>query len=51
MATHTPNMSETKIPMQDADAEIAADPTFGVDEKKLLRKLDSHIIPLVMLLC
>ncbi|KAI1087066.1 DNA-repair protein rad2 [Rostrohypoxylon terebratum] len=43
-------MSETKIPMQDVDAEIVADPTFGVDEKKLLRKLDSHIIPLVMLL-
>lgn len=43
-------MSETKIPVQDADAEIAADPTFGVDEKKLLRKIDSHIIPLVMLL-
>ncbi|XDG05128.1 hypothetical protein ABKA04_004743 [Annulohypoxylon sp. FPYF3050] len=50
MSTHTPNMSETKIPVQDADAEIATDPTFGVDEKKLLRKIDSHIIPLVMLL-
>ncbi|KAI2471606.1 DNA-repair protein rad2 [Annulohypoxylon bovei var. microspora] len=43
-------MSETKIQVQDADAEIATDPTFGVDEKKLLRKLDLHIIPLVMLL-
>ncbi|KAI1207589.1 DNA-repair protein rad2 [Annulohypoxylon truncatum] len=48
-------MSETKIPVQDAGAEVAAeiatDPTYGVDEKKLLRKLDLHIIPLVMLLC
>ncbi|KAI0886880.1 DNA-repair protein rad2 [Annulohypoxylon maeteangense] len=44
-------MSDTKIQVQDTDAEIAADPTFGVDEKKLLRKLDLHIIPLVMLLC
>ncbi|KAI1456080.1 DNA-repair protein rad2 [Annulohypoxylon moriforme] len=44
-------MSETKIQVQDADAEVAVDPTFGVDEKKLLRKLDLHIIPLVMLLC
>lgn len=27
-----------------------ADPTFGVDEKKLVAKLDRHLIPLIMLL-
>jgi hypothetical protein len=26
------------------------DPTFGVDERKLVRKLDMHLVPLVMLL-
>lgn len=32
------------IPAADSDSD------FGVDERKLLRKLDLHIIPLVMLL-
>lgn len=32
------------IPAPDSDSD------FGVDERKLLRKLDLHIIPLVMLL-
>lgn len=31
-------------------AEDVGDPTFGVDEKKLVAKLDRHIVPLVMLL-
>ncbi|KAI8964196.1 DNA-repair protein rad2 [Daldinia sp. FL1419] len=44
-------MSDTNIKAQGGVAETATDPTFGVDEKKLLRKLDLHIIPLVMLLC
>ncbi|KAI1476045.1 DNA-repair protein rad2 [Daldinia eschscholtzii] len=43
-------MSDSNIKAQDGLAETAPDPTFGVDEKKLLRKLDLHIIPLVMLL-
>ncbi|KAI1139216.1 DNA-repair protein rad2 [Hypoxylon sp. FL0543] len=43
-------MSDSKIEAQDTDAGISADPTFGVDERKLLRKLDAHVIPLVMLL-
>ncbi|KAI1377893.1 MFS general substrate transporter [Hypoxylon crocopeplum] len=50
MATDTPDMSDSKIKAQDVDAGAVTDPTFGVDEKKLLRKLDAHIIPLVMLL-
>ncbi|KAI1397967.1 MFS general substrate transporter [Hypoxylon fuscum] len=52
MATDTPDMSDSKIQTQDVDpgAEIATDSTFDIDEKKLLRKLDLHIIPLVMLL-
>lgn len=50
MTADTPNMSDSKINVQDADAGIVTDPTFGVDEKKLLRKLDAHVIPLVMLL-
>jgi hypothetical protein len=34
------------------DAPMCDESTnFGVDEKKLVRKLDLHIIPLVMLLC
>ena len=32
-----------------AGAESCTD--FGVDEKKLLRKLDWHLVPLIMLLC
>ncbi|KAI1855083.1 hypothetical protein JX265_012271 [Neoarthrinium moseri] len=32
------------------DGEGPVDPTFGVDEKKLVAKLDRHLIPLVMLL-
>ncbi|KAI1657027.1 DNA-repair protein rad2 [Daldinia decipiens] len=43
-------MSDSNIKAQDGVAETAIDPTFVVDEKKLLRKLDLHIIPLVMLL-
>lgn len=50
MATDTPDVSDSKVPVQDLDAGTATDPTFGVDEKKLLRKLDAHVIPLVMLL-
>ncbi|KAF3067218.1 hypothetical protein GL218_08549 [Daldinia childiae] len=43
-------MSDSNIKAQDGVAETATDPTFAADEKKLLRKLDLHIIPLVMLL-
>ncbi|OTB01996.1 hypothetical protein M426DRAFT_63118 [Hypoxylon sp. CI-4A] len=43
-------MSESKIIAQDSDVGTATDENFGIDEKKLLRKLDLHIIPLVMLL-
>ncbi|OTA55108.1 DNA-repair protein rad2 [Hypoxylon sp. EC38] len=50
MTADTPDMSDSKVNVQDADAGIATDPTFGVDEKKLLHKLDAHVIPLVMLL-
>ena len=51
MAADKPDMADLKVAAQDPDAGAATDPTFGVDEKKLLRKLDLHIIPLVMLLC
>ncbi|KAI2602591.1 MFS general substrate transporter [Hypoxylon sp. NC1633] len=50
MATDTPDMSDSKVQAKDVDVGATADPTFGVDEKKLMRKLDAHIIPLVMLL-
>lgn len=51
MATDMSDMSDSKHPPQDVNAEIMVDPMLGGDEKKLLRKLDKHIIPLVMLLC
>ncbi|RYP25733.1 hypothetical protein DL768_011428 [Monosporascus sp. mg162] len=49
---HTPDTSDVKAGTQtpDAGAGTVDDPTFGVDEKKLVAKLDRHIIPLVMLL-
>ncbi|KAI2603276.1 MFS general substrate transporter [Hypoxylon fragiforme] len=50
MATDMSDMSDSKHPPQDVNAEIMVDPMLGGDEKKLLRKLDKHIIPLVMLL-
>ncbi|KAL7619563.1 hypothetical protein AAE478_010104 [Parahypoxylon ruwenzoriense] len=51
MASDTPDMSESKIMAQEASVGVATDLTFSaIDEKKLLRKLDAHIIPLVMLL-
>ena len=37
-------------PSPNATAGEDHDPTFGVDEKKLVRKLDLHLVPLVMLL-
>jgi hypothetical protein len=48
---------ETTTPPEAVDAKLDASdshgmahPTFGVDEKKLVAKLDRHLIPLVMLL-
>jgi hypothetical protein len=44
--------SDPKAIQAVGDGIISDDETnLGVDEKKLLRKLDLHIIPLVMLLC
>lgn len=52
--TAPPDMSDTKFeadPTPDAaGGEDVGDPTFGVDEKKLVAKLDRHLVPLVMLL-
>jgi hypothetical protein len=54
MVVTTPDMSDTKLAIQaegpGAVQGVVEDPTFGVDEKKLVAKLDRHIIPLVMLL-
>lgn len=46
---------------QDLDPQVSSDvehgaiydesTNFGVDERKLVRKLDLHLVPLVMLLC
>lgn len=52
MTTASPEMSDTKL---EAQTEVGAgmmaeDLTFGVDEKKLVAKLDRRIVPLVMLL-
>ncbi|RYO85981.1 hypothetical protein DL766_007245 [Monosporascus sp. MC13-8B] len=48
----TPDASDIKAGTltPDAGAGTVDDPTFGVDEKKLVAKLDRHIVPLVMLL-
>ncbi|ORY60795.1 major facilitator superfamily transporter [Pseudomassariella vexata] len=43
-------MSDTKLETQSDGAGVVEDLTFGVDEKKLVRKLDRHLIPLIMLL-
>ncbi|RYP61449.1 hypothetical protein DL770_009790 [Monosporascus sp. CRB-9-2] len=49
---HAPDTPDVKAGTltPDAGAGTVDDPTFGVDEKKLVAKLDRHIIPLVMLL-
>ncbi|RYO99416.1 hypothetical protein DL764_006811 [Monosporascus ibericus] len=49
---HTPDAPDVKTGTltPDAGAGTVDDPTFGVDEKQLVAKLDRHIIPLVMLL-
>jgi hypothetical protein len=46
MTAASPEMSDTKL---EAQTEME-DLTYGVDEKKLVAKLDRHLIPLVMLL-
>ena len=52
----TPDMSDAKSAVvapgaaRSEKGEAGEDPTFGVDEKKLVAKLDRHIVPLVMLL-
>jgi hypothetical protein len=56
MATFAPKSSDSDPKSMDsAEAEHGTmyDETtnFGVDEKKLVRKLDVHLIPLIMLLC
>lgn len=56
MALTTPDMSDAKSAVdapgadRPGNGEAGEDPTFGVDEKKLVAKLDRHIVPLVMLL-
>ncbi len=52
MAEAAPDMSVSKfgVPAPDAGTEGVGDATFGVDEKKLVAKLDRHLVPLVMLL-
>lgn len=50
MATTAPNMSVSKFQAPAPDSGEVEDPTFGVDEKKLVAKLDMHLIPLLMLL-
>ncbi|RYP61424.1 hypothetical protein DL769_007709 [Monosporascus sp. CRB-8-3] len=49
---HLPDTPDVKAGTltPDAGAGTVDDPTFGVDEKQLVAKLDRHIIPLVMLL-
>jgi hypothetical protein len=53
--TDTPKSShsESKAIQTAGDDRVAYDESddFGVDEQKLVRKLDRHLIPLVMLLC
>ncbi|KAK6069557.1 major facilitator superfamily transporter [Seiridium cupressi] len=49
MATATPpEVVDAKVIAQEADG--LAGPASGVDEKKLVTKLDRHLIPLIMLL-
>lgn len=49
MGTATPpEVADVKLNAHEGND--AADVTFGVDEKKLVRKLDMHLIPLIMLL-
>ncbi|KAH8195450.1 hypothetical protein TruAng_010375 [Truncatella angustata] len=49
METATPpEVADVKL--EDQERNDAAGPTFGVDEKKLVAKLDRHLIPMVMLL-
>ncbi|KAI0127993.1 major facilitator superfamily domain-containing protein [Xylariales sp. AK1849] len=51
MAAASPDTSISKLAAQrHGAARIEEDPTFGVDEKKLVAKLDRHLIPLIMLL-
>ena len=59
MAVTTPEMSDPKLVVETPGAagpgvveedRAGDDPTFGVDEKKLVAKLDRHLVPLVMLL-
>lgn len=51
MATDVPVLSDSKMKTKDVSTGTATDLPSEVDEKKLMRKLDGHIIPLVMLLC
>ncbi|CAJ2509102.1 Uu.00g141280.m01.CDS01 [Anthostomella pinea] len=50
MAAETPDLSDSKRDAEIADVDPGEESNFGVDEKKLLRKLDVHIVPLVMLM-
>lgn len=52
MATPTPTDvgSKTESQVGSTIALSMEETTFGVDEKKLVRKLDLHIVPLIMLL-
>lgn len=45
-------MSKAEIdqPPESVDEGSTEHQTFGVDEKKLVRKLDRHLVPLIMLL-
>ncbi|KAK7757428.1 hypothetical protein SLS62_000442 [Diatrype stigma] len=45
-----PTPTPTPAPAPEPGVGHVGDPTFGVDEKKLVAKLDRNIVPLVMLL-
>lgn len=55
VAPSTPELShsDSKEAPQTTDGGVATDgdTDFGVDERKLVRKLDWHLVPLIMLLC
>ncbi|KAI1339802.1 major facilitator superfamily domain-containing protein [Xylariaceae sp. FL0016] len=51
MASDTPDLSISKHgPTQPTNMGSDEDTNFGIDEKKILRKLDLHLVPLIMLL-
>ncbi|KAI5863916.1 DNA-repair protein rad2 [Durotheca rogersii] len=50
MSTDKPAMAGPNIEAQDSDAGTSTEVFDSAEEKRLLRKLDLHIIPLVMLL-